>query len=128
MEKDRDAEHHSAAELLGDWRGAERDNVAARLAASVAEIALRAASAVEEAAIETEAAAKAALEAAERAQAAADRARRAAAQAAEAAKLLSAAAEGDKVRANHHVDETEASETSARDRFHEASNEGFPKD
>jgi hypothetical protein len=126
--KDRDAGHHSAGELLGDWRGAERDSVAARLAASVADIALKAASAVEEAAQETEAAAKAALEAADRAQVAADRARRAAHQAAEAAQLLSAAAEGDKVRANHAVEEADTAATTARDRFHDAENQGFPKD
>ena len=93
----------------------------------VADIALKAASAVEEAAQETEAAAK------PRWRLPIERkslrpARRAAHQAAEAAQLLSAAAEGDKVRANHAVEDADTAETTARDRFHDAENQGFPKD
>jgi hypothetical protein len=37
--------HNSAADLLGDWRAAERDTVAAKTAASVAALAVAAASA-----------------------------------------------------------------------------------
>jgi len=125
--KEKDADHHSAAELLGDWRAAERDTAAAKSAASVAALALRAASAAGEAALEAEAAVKAALDAAERAQIAADRAKHAATQAAEAAHLLATSAESDQARANHAVVEAESAETDARDRFHEAEGRGFPK-
>ena len=103
MTKEGDAGHHSASELLGDWRAAERDTAAARSAASVAALALEAAAAAEEAAEETEVAIRTALEAVERAKAAADHAKEAASHAAEAAQLLSATAEVDKVRANHAV-------------------------
>ena len=51
MPKDRP--EPNAAELLGDWRAAERDAVAAKVAQTVAELALKAASAAEEAAKET---------------------------------------------------------------------------
>jgi len=70
---------------------------------------------------------KAALDAAERAQLAADRAKRAAAQAAESAQLLATTAEGDKVRANHAVESAMDAESTARDRFHDAEKEGFPR-
>ena len=108
------------AELLGDWRAAQRDTAAAESAASVAGHALAAAAAAEEAALEAEVAAKAALEAANRASAAVDRAKRAVAQIAEAVQLAVATAEGDKVRANHDVATSAAAESSARDRFHDA--------
>jgi hypothetical protein len=74
--------HDSAAELLGDWRAAERDTVAARTAASVAALAVAAASAAEEAALEADSAARAAMDAATRAKGAAEHAKRAAAHAA----------------------------------------------
>lgn len=125
---DKDTDRHSAAELLGDWRAAERDTAAAKSAASVAALALRAASAAGEAAREAEAAVKAALDAAERAKIAADRAKKAATQAAEAAQLLATSAESDTSRANHAVVEAESAETVARDRFHEAEGKGFPKE
>jgi hypothetical protein len=121
-------DHHSAAELLGDWRGAERDTAAAKAAASIAALALRAANAAEEAALATETAVKAAQEAAERAQLATDHARNAATQAAEAAQLLSATAAGDIRDASHAVSEAEEAETTARDRYQEAAKEGFPRD
>ena len=84
--------HGSAADLLANWRSAERDTVAAGLSSQVAVLALAAATAAEEAAAEVEAAASAAVEAVERARAAADRARKAASRAAEAAQLAFAAA------------------------------------
>jgi hypothetical protein len=119
--------HGSAADLLADWRSAERDTVAAGLSSQVAVLALAAATAAEEAAEEVEAAASAAVEAVERARAAADRARKAASRAAEAAQLAFAAAEGDTARAGHAVDKAEQVEVEARDRFHEAEGKGFPK-
>jgi hypothetical protein len=125
---DKGADHHSAAELVGDWRAAERGATAARTAATIAALALKTARAAEEAAAETEAAAQAAQEAAERAKAASDRAKDAASHAAEAARLLSATAQVEKVEANHAVDEAEAAETAAHERYHDAASEGFPKD
>ena len=120
-------DHESAAELLADWRSAERDNVAAHSAAAVAKLALEAASAAEEAASEVETAANAALEAVERARAAAGRARAAALRAAEAAQMAVATAEGDAARATQTIEESERAETEARERFHDAEQQGFPK-
>lgn len=125
MAKDRP--EPKAAELLGDWRAAERDTVAAKAAQTIAELALTAAAAAEEAATETEKAATIALEASKSAQRAAANAKRAALQASEAALLLAAGAEGDKVRANHALAKAEEGEKLARERFHEAEGKGFPK-
>jgi hypothetical protein len=125
MPKDRS--EPNASELLGDWRAAERDTVAAKVAQTVAELALKAASAAEEAAKETEKAALAALDAARSAQAAAAQAKKAAMQASEASTLLTVGAEGDKARANQSLVQAEEAEAAARDRFHEAESKGFPK-
>jgi hypothetical protein len=122
-EKKRD----SAAELLGDWRAAGRDTVAARTAASVASLAVAAALAAEEAALEADSAARAAMDAATRAKDAAGAAKRAAAHAAEAGQIAAATSEGDKARADQAVGTAELAEEAARDRFHEAQEEGFPK-
>jgi hypothetical protein len=113
-------DHDSLADSLAYWRSAERDTIAARSAARVAELALAAATAAEEAAAEVEAAAASAAEAVSRARSAAVRARQAAAQAAEAAKLSLTGAHGDKARANHDVEVAEQAEGTARDRFHDA--------
>ena len=118
----------TAAEMLAEWRAAGRDTVAARAAASVAALALKAAAAAEEAATEVEAAAEAAVEAVERARAAASRARAAAGQAAEASSLALASARGDKVRANHDVEEADLAESEARDAFHQVEGAAFAKD
>jgi len=120
--------HKSAGELLANWRSAERDTIASHAAATVANFALEAAVAADEAATEVEAAAMAAAEAVERARAAAVRARTAALQAAEAAKMAHATAEGDKARTNHNEKTAHLAEEVARDRFHQAQSEGFPKD
>ena len=117
----------NASELLGDWRAAERDTVAAKAAQTVAELALKAAAAAEEAATETEKAATIAFEASKSAQRAAANAKKAALQASEAALLLAAGAEGDKVRANQALARAEEGEKAARERFHEAEGKGFPK-
>jgi hypothetical protein len=130
VEKDpgSEREHGAAAELLGNWRAAERDTFAARSAVEVAKLALIAAKAAEEAAIETEAAAKASAEAVERAMQAASRAKRAAQEAAEAARILNAGAQGDKARANHVLEAAESTEQGARDQFHHAQDRGFTKE
>ena len=119
--------HESASELLADWRSAERDTIAARTASRIATLALAAAEAAEEAANAVEAAASSAAEAVETARGAASRARRAAAEAAEAAQLAFASAEGDEARAGVDVQKAEATETAARDAFHKAEDQRFPK-
>ena len=124
---ERPEKHESASELLADWRSAERDTIAARTASRIATLALAAAEAAEEAANAVEAAASSVAEAVEHARAAASRARRAAAEAAEAAQLAFASAEGDEVRATVDVHKAEVSEAAARDAFHKAEDQGFPK-
>ena len=114
-------DHEGAAELLSDWRGAERDTVAAKSALEVARLALKAAESAEAAVLETEVAVKASAEAAERAKAAAERAKRAASEAAQAAQLLAVTASGDLARAK----QTKVDEATARDRFQEAQDRGF---
>jgi len=126
--EDKGAPRHSAAELLGDWRAAERDTAASKTAATIAALRLKTAQAAEAAAAATEAAAAAAQEAAERATSASERAKEAASHTAEAARLLSAIAIGDTVDATHAVNEAEAAESTARDRYNDAASEGFPKD
>ena len=126
--EEKGADIKSAAELLDDWRAAERDTAAARAASSIAALALESAIAADEAAVETEVAANAAQEAAERARLAANRAKAAATHAAEAARLLSETAQADRVEANHAIEEAAGAETAARDRYHDAASEGFPKD
>ena len=120
-------EHESAADLLGEWRAAERDSVAARTAATVAALAVATAGAAERAAGEAAIAGEAAMEAARRAKEAAEHARKAATQAADAARLTHGTAEGDQARAYEAVANAEQAETEARDRFHEAERAGFPK-
>ena len=123
----KDRPEPNAAELLGDWRAAERDTAAAKVAKTVAELALKAAEAADAAAKETERAALVALDASKSAQAAASQAKKAASHASEAATLLTAGAEGDKARASQALANAEKTETKARDRFHEAEDKGFPK-
>lgn len=123
-----DAERGSASELLADWRSAERDSVAAHEAASVAARAVTAAAAAEEAAVEAESAAREATEAAARAKEAAERAKTAASQAAEAAQFAATTTEDDQARAEQTVLDADRAEAVARDRFHVAQEEGFPKD
>jgi hypothetical protein len=118
-------EHGAAAELLGDWRAAGRDTVAAKAAAEVASLALEVAKGAEEAAAEAEVAANAAAEAVHLQ--AATSAKRAAASASEAAHHILSTATGDKVRANHAIGEAEEAEEEAGERFHEAQRHGFAR-
>ena len=126
--KDRDTKNESASELLADWRSRERDSVAAHQAASVAARAVMAAAAAEEAAVGAETAAREATDAAARAKEAAERARIAAALAAEVAQLAAATTEDDQTRADQTVLDADRAEAEARDRFHSAEKDGFPKD
>lgn len=126
--KGRDGEHSSASELLADWRSAERDSVAAHEAASVAARAVTSAAAAEEAAVEAEAAAQEARDAAVRAKVAADRAKTAATQASEVAQLAATRTEDEQALAEQTVVAADDAESEARDRFHTAQKDGFPKD
>jgi hypothetical protein len=127
VRKARDAEHGIAAELLGDWRSAERDTVAAKSALAVARLALKAAYSAEAAVRDAEEAVQASMGAAIRARDAADRAKKAASQAAEAAQLAAITAKGDLVRAKQAVGQSEADEAKARGRFGKAQKKGFAK-
>lgn len=120
-------EKKTAAELLGEWRAAGRDVVAARSAARVAELVLVAAAEAESAALAVEQAANAALDAVGKARAAAARATSAAPEAALAANSHLSEAQGDKARANQDVVVTEDAEREAEEAFHDAERKGFPK-
>lgn len=120
--------HDSAAELLSQWRSAERDTIAAKAAAEVATLAVSAAESAEEAASQAEAAAQVAMDAAVRARAAAEQAKSAASHVSEGSQTTTTTAEGQQARAEQDVDEAEQAEIAARDRFHGAQAEGFPKD
>jgi hypothetical protein len=110
----------SAAELLSNWRAAERDRVAAEESASVASLAAAAASEAQVAATETAEAARLSLDAAQRAEKAARRT-------AEAAGLAAATAQRDSKSADAVVLESQAAEEAARSQFLEAQASGFPK-
>ena len=111
----------SAAELLANWRAAERDHAAAIESAGVAGLAVEAAQRAAKAAHETAEAAKLSLEAAQRAA-------HAARETAAAADVLSATATGEHSLADAAVSETRAAETEAKDAFREAQRQGFPKE
>jgi hypothetical protein len=110
----------SAADLLSNWRAAERDRVAAEETASVASLAASAAAEARTAAAETSEAARLSLEAAQRAQHAARRT-------ADAANVAASAATRDSAAAHTALDASKAAETEARDRFQDAQSQGFPK-
>jgi hypothetical protein len=110
----------SAADLLAQWRAAERDHAAAIESASVAALAAAAAEHAAHAARETADAAKLSLDAAQRAE-------RAARETAEAAGVLSAAAAKERAVANQALTASETAETEAKDAFHDAQRRGFPK-
>lgn len=111
----------SAADLLAEWRAAERDHAAAIESAGVAGLAAKAAERAAHAARETADAAKLSLEAAQRAE-------RAARETAEAADILRAGAAKERTLADEAVTAAEAAETVARDAFHDAQRQGFPKE
>jgi hypothetical protein len=67
------------------------------------------------------------MDAATRAKGAAEHTKRVAVHAAQASQIAAATAEGDKARADQAVGTAERAEEAARDRFHEAQEEGFPK-
>jgi hypothetical protein len=112
---------HSAAELLGDWRAAERDVAAAQAHADTASLAEAAAQVAQVAALETSDAARLSLVAAERASEAAKRT-------AEAALVTASAASSDKADASTALEAAKRAETQAGDAFRDAQRLGFPQD
>jgi hypothetical protein len=110
----------SAADLLGQWRAAERDRVAAEESAGVASLAKHAAEEASAAATETSDAARLALEASQRADLAAQRT-------ATAAELASRTASRDSDTAEAAVGNARTAEDAARTAFHDAQEHGFPK-
>jgi hypothetical protein len=111
----------SAAELLANWRAAERDHAAAIESAGVAGLAVEAAQRAARAARETAEAARLSLEAAQRAD-------HAARETADAADVLRATASREQVDLDAAVIEAEAVETEAKDAFHEAQRRDFPSE
>ena len=111
----------SAAELLSNWRAAERDHAAAVESASVAGLAVEAAQRAANAAHETAEAARLSLDAAQRAA-------HAARETADAANVLSASASHEQALADTAVSEARTAETQAKDAFQEAQRLDFPKD
>jgi hypothetical protein len=114
------ARRGSAAELLGNCRAAERDLVAARETADVAELAAVAAEEALVAARETGEAARLATEASQRAE-------RSALRTSEAAAATARAARKEQAASAESLRQSEAAEEAAGDAFHEAEREGFPK-
>jgi hypothetical protein len=110
----------SAADLLADWRAAERDHAAAIESASVASLAAAAAERAAHAARETADAARLSMEAAQRAE-------RAARETADAADVLSAAAGKERSIADDALTAAGAAETEAKNAFQDAQRKGFPR-
>ena len=111
----------SAAELLANWRAAERDHAAAIESAGVGALAVEAAKRASRAANETAEAARLSLDAAQRAA-------HAASETADAAAVLSATMARDQTDLDAAVIEAEAAETEAKNAFQEAQRQDFPKD
>lgn len=111
----------SAAELLGNWRAAERDLVAARDSADAATLAAAAAEVALVAARETSEAARLGAEAAQRAGHSAKRT-------AEAAEVTARAAQRESASSQEALKTAAQAEAVAGEAYHEAAREGFPKD
>ena len=111
----------SAAELLSNWRAAERDHAAAIESAGVAGLAAEAAQRAAKAANETAEAARLSLQAAQRAE-------HAARETAEAAEVLSATATEEQSLADNAVSDAATAETDAKGAFQDAQRQGFPKE
>jgi predicted RecA/RadA family phage recombinase len=112
----------SAADLLTDWRLAERDVSAARAGQVLAVSVLAAAEAAEEAAQAAELAAEGVVEAALHARAAAERARKAARRSLEETQIHTATAQGEKARADQAVGLALHVEVATHERFRRSQN------
>jgi hypothetical protein len=111
----------SAADLLSNWRAAERDRVAAEETASVATLAAAAAAEAMKAATETADAARLSLEASQRAENAARRT-------SEAADIAARTAKREQADADQAVVRSRKAEEVAQARFLDGQRQGFPKD
>ncbi len=111
----------SAADLLSNWRAAERDRVAAEETASVAALAAAAAAEAAKAATETADAARLSLEASQRAENAALRT-------SEAAEIAARTATRERAEADQAVVRSRAAEDAARDHFRSGQQKGFTND
>ena len=110
----------SAAHLLSAWRAAERDRFAAEETLQVASVAALAATEAAKAAQETSDAARLSLEAAQKSEISARRT-------SEAAEILSKTALTDKGAAAAALETSQRAEDDARDEYHGAQEQGFPK-
>jgi hypothetical protein len=118
----------TAADLLADWRTAERLGDTARSAAESAGLAVEAADAAKLAAAASQEAVSGAAQAVDRAKEASDLASIAAGQASEAAQQVYADAQDDVERTGEAVREADAIEADAADAFREGQRHGFGKD
>ncbi len=107
----------SAADLLTDWRLAERDVSNAKAVQVIARSALEAAEAAEEAARAAEVAAEAVTEASLRARAAAEHARKLAHHSFEETQIQTATAQGEKARADQAIEVAVRAEAVTHERF-----------
>ncbi len=112
----------AAADLLTDWRLAERDVSNAKAVQVVAGSALEAAEAAEEAAGAAEVAAEAVMEASLHARAAAEHARKLARHSFEETQIHKVTAEGEKARADQAVDVAVRAEAVTHERFRGSQN------
>jgi hypothetical protein len=118
----------SAADLLADWRTAERLGTTARSAAESAGLAVESADAAKLAAASAQDAVLGAAQAVDRAKEASDLASVAAAQASEAAEQVYADAQHDVERTGKAMREADAIEADAADAFREGQRQWFAKD
>jgi hypothetical protein len=111
----------SASELLGNWRAAERDLIAARDSVDVATLAAAAAEVAVVAARETSEAARLGADAAQRAA-------RSALRTAEAAEVTARAAKREETASEDVLRASTQAEADAGTAYHDAQELGFPKD
>ena len=111
----------SAAELLANWRAAERDRVAAEETSSVAALAADAATEASAAAVETAEAAKLSLEASQRAEHAAQRT-------SAAAELAAKTARRESTSADEALVASRTAEAAAKAKFQQGQQRGFGKE
>jgi protein-disulfide isomerase-like protein with CxxC motif len=123
----KDERRNSAADLLSEWRAAERSAMKAKDSTEDTAEVVRAAAAAEKAAAESEEAVDASLDAVDRAKEAAGQAAEAADRAAEVARTAREIATEKQAKAGEAAAATEAAEAEARERFRVAQASGFPK-
>lgn len=111
----------AASELLGDWRAADRELVAAKESADIATAAAAAAEEAIAAARETKEAAQLSVKAAHRAELSAIRTT-------ETAEMTARVVQRDKAQSEEALRESAQAEADAGNAYKEAQRQGFPKD